>query len=102
MMQMLWKKETLAPSDCAFNVTTPAPHHTMTNTAVKTREACPSGAVILSTTERNRQMKSGPHKSPVYRECERAGGEKGSLVYKRETGIAEIYSRENFQVVYLP
>ena len=63
-MQMLWKNEMVPPNNCALTVTAAAPHHTITKTAAKTREAESPGAVKLSTEESNKQTSKGPHRSP--------------------------------------
>jgi hypothetical protein len=64
-IQMLWKNEIFPPNNCALTVTAAAPHHTITNTAAKTREVESPGAVTLRTDDRRRHTNKGPHKSPV-------------------------------------
>ncbi len=65
-MQTLWKNEIVPPSNCAFNVTTAAPHQTITNTAAKTNEADSPGALRLNIVESNKHTNNGPHKSPKH------------------------------------
>lgn len=64
-MHTLWKKEIDPPNNWALTVTIAAPHHTITKTAAKTKEAELPGAVKLSVVDNIKHTKSGPHKSPV-------------------------------------
>ena len=45
-------------------MTAAAPHHTITNTAAKTKDAESPGAVALSIDDSSKHTNNGPHKSP--------------------------------------